>query len=316
MLWLALLRTLMATTARVTTMRTIQRITTIIISTTPPRSQRQRGSEQRSSLRRTDPDLECASTSDSKQTRRGSKRLIGITCNFENRKTIEERRLKEFSLIFFLNRRRFRELSSEVGLELENLVFLRDETLYFVMTPKISSLVERGVLRSGKGKPCDLLQGENIDQHELEKVGEEIAAFCGVPPTSEYLRIRGRKDIQMFDFSTKTVCNRQMMLVAPSPYGKQGKKGEEEEVEERELFVGVCGDALLEPFWPLGTGANRAFLSGMDVGWLAGLFCQGQREELEPVARRLMVRLMESGEDTMRKDWAKYSLDPKTRYIG
>uniref|UniRef100_A0A7S4PFV0 [F-actin]-monooxygenase MICAL1-3-like Rossman domain-containing protein n=1 Tax=Paramoeba aestuarina TaxID=180227 RepID=A0A7S4PFV0_9EUKA len=251
------------------------------------------------------------------QKTRGKKKLIGITCNFENRKTLEERRLKEFSLISFLNRRRFRELKEEVGIELENLVFLRDETLYFVYTPKISSLVERGVLRSGEGKPSDLLRRDNVNQTELEKVGKEIAAFCGVPLTSEYLRIGGRKDIQLFDFSERTVCNRQMMVVTPASYYGEGEKGEEEEKDEQldhELFVGVVGDALLTPFWPLGTGANRAFLSGMDVSFLAGRFCQGERKD-ELLARRMMSRLMESSEETMRKDWVKYTIDPKTRYI-
>ncbi len=39
------------------------------------------------------------------------------------------------------------------------------------------------------------------------------------------------------------------------------------------VLVGMVGDALVEPFWPQGTGANRAFLSCYDLAWaIKGLF--------------------------------------------
>ena len=42
------------------------------------------------------------------------------------------------------------------------------------------------------------------------------------------------------------------------------------------LLVGMVGDALVEPFWPQGTGANRAFLSCYDLAWaIKGLFERG-----------------------------------------
>ncbi len=41
----------------------------------------------------------------------------------------------------------FARLSSTLGIELENLVYYKDETHYFVMTIKKRSLLARGVLR-------------------------------------------------------------------------------------------------------------------------------------------------------------------------
>ena len=102
----------------------------------------------------------------------------------------------------------------------------------------------------------------------------------------------GRKDIQIFDFSTKVVCSKMVKILG----------GEEEEKKENKLFVGVVGDALLEPFWPLGTGANRAILSALDVGWVAGKYWGGEGGErgVEEEGRKLMGRLMESGEGVLR----------------
>lgn len=34
------------------------------------------------------------------------------------------------------------------------------------------------------------------------------------------------------------------------------------------------GDALVEPFWPLGTGANHAVLSAMDASWIVKQFME------------------------------------------
>jgi hypothetical protein len=38
--------------------------------------------------------------------------------------------------------------------------------------------------------------------------------------------------------------------------------------EGNKLLVALVGDALIEPFWPLGTGANRAILSALDTTWM------------------------------------------------
>jgi hypothetical protein len=37
--------------------------------------------------------------------------------------------------------------------------------------------------------------------------------------------------------------------------------------QEKQLLGILVGDALVEPFWPLGTGANRAILSSLDAAW-------------------------------------------------
>ena len=36
---------------------------------------------------------------------------------------------------------------------------------------------------------------------------------------------------------------------------------------DKQLLGILVGDALVEPFWPLGTGANRAILASQDAAW-------------------------------------------------
>ena len=116
------------------------------------------------------------------------------------------------------------------------------------MTPKISSLVQKGVFRDGKGSPSNLLTSSNVNRDKLRELGREIATLSGLPAASDYVQVKGGDDIQLFDFSTKTSCLNQVKFI-PAPKDVVGAE---------DLFVGVVGDALIEPFWPMGTGTNRA----------------------------------------------------------
>ena len=235
----------------------------------------------------------------------GRTRLLGITCNFEKYGTIVERNLKEFSLISYLNQNRFRKLETEYGIQLENLVFFRDETFYFVMTPKIRCLVKKGVLRSGEGSPQQLLESSNVNVEKLEDFAREIGEFCGLPQSSKMILVRGKPDVQIFDFSTKMSCTQQIrFLDAPSHLD-----------DVNPLMVGVVGDALIEPFWPLGTGANRALQSGMDIAWLGQRFCSNvTTEEIKREGRQILQALINSDENLLKKP-SSFTIDPASRYV-
>ena len=84
-----------------------------------------------------------------------AKLAIAITANFVNRNTMDDVKVEEIPGIFsFMNPEFFGELKGR-GFDLENFVYFKDETHYFVMTVKKPSLLEKGVLkqvglRSGK----------------------------------------------------------------------------------------------------------------------------------------------------------------------
>ncbi|GAA6077869.1 protein-methionine sulfoxide oxidase mical3b isoform X1, partial [Tachysurus ichikawai] len=75
------------------------------------------------------------------------KLAIAITANFINRNTTAEAKVEEISgVAFIFNQRFFQELRSDTGIDLENIVYYKDDTHYFVMTAKKQSLLEKGVI--------------------------------------------------------------------------------------------------------------------------------------------------------------------------
>ncbi len=76
------------------------------------------------------------------------KLAIAITANFQNRRTTAEAVVEEISGVAFVYKQDFfNNLYEELGIALENIVYYKDETHYFVMTTKKHSLLDRGVLK-------------------------------------------------------------------------------------------------------------------------------------------------------------------------
>ncbi|XP_072408530.1 protein-methionine sulfoxide oxidase mical3a-like isoform X2 [Chiloscyllium punctatum] len=75
------------------------------------------------------------------------KLAIAITANFINRHTREEAQAQEISgVAFIFNQKFFQDLREATGVDLENIVYYKDDTHYFVMTAKKQSLLEKGVI--------------------------------------------------------------------------------------------------------------------------------------------------------------------------
>lgn len=76
------------------------------------------------------------------------KLAIAITANFINKRTEAEARVQEISgVAFIFNQKFFKELHQETGIDLENIVYYKDDTHYFVMTAKKPSLIDKGVIK-------------------------------------------------------------------------------------------------------------------------------------------------------------------------
>lgn len=79
------------------------------------------------------------------------KLAIGITANFVNRNTAAEAQVEEISGVARIyNQKFFQELHSQTGIDLENIVYYKDDTHYFVMTAKKKSLLKKGVIKQVK----------------------------------------------------------------------------------------------------------------------------------------------------------------------
>ena len=77
-----------------------------------------------------------------------AKLALAITVNFVNGNTQQENSVDEISGVSYVyNQEFFKNLGEKHGIELENIVYYKDETHYFVMTAKKSSLLKKGVIK-------------------------------------------------------------------------------------------------------------------------------------------------------------------------
>ncbi|XP_036270437.1 F-actin-monooxygenase MICAL1 isoform X1 [Pipistrellus kuhlii] len=232
------------------------------------------------------------------------KLAIGVTVNFVNRRTVEETQVPEISGVARIyNQSFFQSLLKATGIDLENIVYYKDDTHYFVMTAKKQCLLRLGVLRQDWPETERLLSNDNVVPEALQCFAQAAAEFAtqGKLGKLEFARdARGRPDVSAFDFTS--------MMRADSSARVQEKHG-------ARLLLGLVGDCLVEPFWPLGTGVARGFLAAFDAAWMVKRWAEGA-EPLAVLAEResLYQLLSQTSPENMHRNLAQYGLDPATRY--
>ncbi|KAM9376591.1 protein-methionine sulfoxide oxidase mical3a [Pholidichthys leucotaenia] len=232
------------------------------------------------------------------------KLAIAITANFINRNTTAEAKVEEISgVAFIFNQKFFQDLREATGIDLENIVYYKDDTHYFVMTAKKQSLLEKGVILHDYADTELLLSRANVDQAALLSYAREAADFSTshqLPTLNFAINHYGQPDVAMFDFTCMYASENAAMVRQ-----RNGHK----------LLVALVGDSLLEPFWPMGTGIARGFLAAMDSGWMVKSWAQG-KTPLEVLAERESIyRLLpQTTPENVSKNFSQYSVDPTTRY--
>uniref|UniRef100_UPI0037E80E05 protein-methionine sulfoxide oxidase mical3a isoform X1 n=1 Tax=Semicossyphus pulcher TaxID=241346 RepID=UPI0037E80E05 len=232
------------------------------------------------------------------------KLAIAITANFINRNTTAEAKVEEISgVAFIFNQKFFQDLREATGIDLENIVYYKDDTHYFVMTAKKQSLLEKGVILHDYADTELLLSRANVDQAALLSYAREAADFSTnhqLPALDFAINHYGQPDVAMFDFTCMYASENAAMV--RQRHGHQ-------------LLVALVGDSLLEPFWPMGTGIARGFLAAMDSGWMVKSWAQG-KTPLEVLAERESIyRLLpQTTPENVSKNFSHYSVDPTTRY--
>ncbi|XP_078104627.1 F-actin-monooxygenase MICAL2 isoform X1 [Sander vitreus] len=232
------------------------------------------------------------------------KLAIAITANFINRNTTAEAKVEEISgVAFIFNQKFFLDLKEETGVDLENIVYYKDNTHYFVMTAKKQSLLDKGVVINDYIDTQMLLSSENVNQEALLCYAREAADFgtnYQLPTLDFAMNHCGQPDVAMFDF-TSMYASENAALVRER-FGHQ-------------LLVALVGDSLLEPFWPMGTGCARGFLAAFDTAWMVRSWAQG-RTAVEVLAERESIyRLLpQTTTENIGKNFDQYTIDPGTRY--
>uniref|UniRef100_A0A8C7QI90 Molecule interacting with CasL protein 1 n=1 Tax=Oncorhynchus mykiss TaxID=8022 RepID=A0A8C7QI90_ONCMY len=232
------------------------------------------------------------------------KLAIGITCNFINHHSAAEAQVAEISGVARIyNQKFFQDLLTEEGIDLENIVYYKDATHYFVMTAKKKSLLKMGVIKQDFSDANQLLGQANVDQDALLRYAHSAAHFSTghrLPNMQFALNHAGQPDVAMFDFTCMHRAENASLVRE-----RKGKK----------LLIGLVGDCLVEPFWPLGTGIARGFLAAFDTAWMVRSWGKG-KPHLEVVAERESIYqlLSQTTPENISKNYSAFSIDPATRY--
>ncbi|KAK2841840.1 hypothetical protein Q5P01_012040 [Channa striata] len=232
------------------------------------------------------------------------KLAIAITANFVNRNTTAEAKVEEISgVAFIFNQKFFLDLKEETGIDLENIVYYKDNTHYFVMTAKKQSLLDKGVIINDYIETERLLSSDNVNQEALLSYAREAADFgtnYQLPSLDYAINHYGQPDVAMFDFTCMYASENAALI---------------REKHGHQLLVALVGDSLLEPFWPMGTGCARGFLAAFDTAWMVRGWAQG-RSPLEILAERESIyRLLpQTTPENISKNFEQYTIDPATRY--
>ncbi|XP_061494553.1 F-actin-monooxygenase MICAL3 isoform X3 [Rhineura floridana] len=232
------------------------------------------------------------------------KLAIAITANFINRNTTAEAKVEEISgVAFIFNQKFFQDLREATGIDLENIVYYKDDTHYFVMTAKKQSLLDKGVILHDYADTELLLSRENVDQEALLSYAREAADFSTnqqLPSLDFAINHYGQPDVAMFDFTCMYASENAAMV---------------REVNGHQLLVALVGDSLLEPFWPMGTGIARGFLAAMDSAWMVRSWSLGTSPLQVLAERESIYRLLpQTTPENVSKNFSQYSIDPVTRY--
>ncbi|KAJ8315388.1 hypothetical protein KUTeg_007538 [Tegillarca granosa] len=233
------------------------------------------------------------------------KLAIAITANFINRNTQAEARVEEISgVAFIFNQKFFKDLNAKSGIDLENIVYYKDDTHYFVMTAKKWSLLDRGVLKEDFADTAKLLHPQNISRDALQLYATDAANFSTnfqLPNLEFAINHYGQPDVAMFDFTSMFAA-----LNASRVIEKHGHK----------LIVTLVGDSLLEPFWPTGSGCARGFLGAFDTAWMVRCWASGRMTPLQVIAQRESIYqlLSQTTPENLNRNYSEYTIDPNTRY--
>jgi len=136
----------------------------------------------------------------------------------------------------------------------------------------------------------------------------EVASYVGLPERCSYVKnSKDENDIAIFDFSSKRQSDVPARFLASKKSSHQ-------------TFVALVGDALVEPFWPLGTGANRAVLSALDTAYFVKTVLErdvGKKKsdaELEKEWTKSYRIMMAAMPEDIVANFGLHTIDPATRY--
>jgi hypothetical protein len=167
----------------------------------------------------------------------------------------------------------FQKLNDEADADLENVIYYKASySNYIILTPKRANLIKHGLSgkvyhfaagRSGGGN------NQSAEKQKLKDYVKKVLQVGGIPVDPNLSNegfVEAPNDVMAFDFAECWNTPKSMSFnLAPPDYN----------VDEHGPWVGeplvppvmLAGDALLEPFWPLGLGLKRGWQAIMDAAY-------------------------------------------------
>jgi len=205
---------------------------------------------------------------------------VGIVANVRK---VSKKRLKELGFEFGqepndMNRTKmvfkefFAKLETEADADIENLIYYKASTHnYTILVPKRADLIKHGL----SGKVYSFHQGRegngkrDEEKQKLKNYCAKVLKVAGIPVDDQLDNggfVDQPNDCMAFDFAECWNTKKSMHFnLAPPGYSVE----EDGEWEGRKIvpFVALAGDALLEPFWPMGLGLKRGWQAIMDTNY-------------------------------------------------
>jgi len=238
---------------------------------------------------------------------------LGLVANYSNRQTHAEKNMRPFSLARQFFETLFKKCEQQTGVELENIVcYSSAQTHYLVMTPTKKSLQNLGAWPIGTATGSSTSEKVQSDA-ALAQIARSVAAFPWKPgqePLPQEVLDSPVGAPSLFDFSRTRRAASGLHVV-------QTDTGQDE--KPAQLLIGLCGDALIEPFWPEGLGIIRGFFGALDIASATKVWVQtGSRDEatshFEAAYRQLKTLSASTRKTVLRPDERAYGLDPASRY--
>jgi len=203
---------------------------------------------------------------------------VGIVANIRK---VGRKRLKELGFEYGqepcdMNRTKmvfkdfFKKITTEADADIESLIYYKaSHHNYTILVPKRADLIKHGL--SGKvyhfAKGRDKAAEENEEKTKLKAYCARVLKAAGIPvdETAENGGfVDAPNDCMAFDFAECWNTKKSIVFNLPPPDYDVETHGPWM-VRNVIPLVGLCGDALLEPFWPLGLGLKRGWQAVMDT---------------------------------------------------
>jgi len=225
---------------------------------------------------------------------------VGIVANVQK---CSRKRLKEMGFDYGqepgdMNRTKmvfkefFQTIRDKADAEIESVIYYKASYHnYTILVPKRQDLIKHGL--SGKvyhfaaGREAAAGDSRSEEKAKLKNYVRRVLQAAGIPVDDQADNggfVPAPNDVMAFDFAECWNTKKSIVFNLPPPGYDVAANGP---WMGRGLvpLVGLCGDALLEPFWPMGLGLKRGWQAIMDTCYAVDnlynrtLFCERLKKD-------------------------------------